>query len=1028
MKEIEIKDISGKTRFLTPINKGAKGKFTLMKEDYILLPFSVPEPIYFKLGDYVDLSGILDDSLGGLLAKVYELVDIQKPVFNTSTGGYDYSLRLDAYYWKWKNKKFKYTPEHAGYEASWSLTAPLDVHLGVLLRNLKALGYTYKGKAFEFSIDSTVANKAVAMTYDNVSLLDALFSMASREHWNCDCWITDNIIHFGRNEYGDAVKIELGFEASLMACNESKGKYASRIYAFGSTRNIPQNYRHIDEQTVVNGVVQHRLMLPADTPCIEVYPNMPEEEAVEDIVVFDDVYPRRIGTLSNVETVNRKMENPGEGEVGTFKAYQYKDTGLVFENEYKIEGQNLEVIFQSGKLNGLKFGVIFEPEGTSKGSQIWEIRANEDYGRLLPDEVIYPENGDTYILLGFNIQLVSAQYIPEAEKELKDKAQKYAEQCQKDDGTYSVILDSTWVYEDKLKRFFEFGQKTNLINKAFFENGRESRILGWEFNLDIPWDNPCYIMGESIPYSRMSEIEDKVESLTYKGQTYIGGGGTGVYIVRTNDSTTPSDNNVFSARQSLRKFLCKDRPDQTEFLLRLLGGAVFGENKATITSEGRGILRELLVEVQAEINRLLVSAGAEVRNGLLADLITVQNGLLQTIISPEGIRTATAAVTGLQAETINNDGESAVLHGNKADFKGPVGSKSYSPGTEGVGWNVDPHGNAWFNSIHLRGFLDVPELRHNRVTVITDEQWSAPGGGIIESADTEALILTLKLEEGEAAALEVDDICKGIFHSGAGFSTCFFRITEVLGESTFRYTLRSGYAMHPMTAMDFVAYGNFTNPDRQKSAYTTREYTRYLKDVNDWDITERNIVMMMGNLDGMRLNGMDMSGYSAFLRNIYMTGTIRQMSGDGVTETLVPAWKGEWKAGTYYKNDEVTHNGATWLCISDEPTTQEPSITVTDWLQTVSEGKDAVVVSVYSTNGLFFQNGQGETELYAVVRQGDADITSSLPAGRFSWQRSSRNTDADALWNRTHEGLGPRIRITPYDVEGRSNFDCIVTI
>lgn len=465
-----------------------------------------------------------------------------------------------------------------------------------------------------------------------------------------------------------------------------------------------------------------------------------------------------------------------------------------------------------------------------------------------------------------------------------------------------------------------------------------------------------------------------------------------------------------------------------EKAFKALSGAVFGENKATITSEGRGILRELLVEVQAEINRLLVSAGAKVRNGLLADLITVQNGLLQTIISPEGIRTATAAVTGLQAETINNDGESAVLHGNKADFKGPVGSKSYSPGTEGVGWNVDPHGNAWFNSIHLRGFLDVPELRHNRVTVITDEQWSAPGGGIIESADTEALILTLKLEEGEAAALEVDDICKGIFHSGAGFSTCFFRITEVLGESTFRYTLRSGYAMHPMTAMDFVAYGNFTNPDRQKSAYTTREYTRYLKDVNDWDITERNIVMMMGNLDGMRLNGMDMSGYSAFLRNIYMTGTIRQMSGAGVTETLVPAWKGEWKAGTYYKNDEVTHNGATWLCISDEPTTQEPSITVTDWLQTVSEGKDAVVVSVYSTNGLFFQNGQGETELYAVVRQGDADITSSLPAGRFSWQRSSRNTDADALWNKTHEGLGPRIRITPYDVEGRSNFDCIVTI
>ena len=80
---IEIKDISGKTRFSTPINKGAKGKFTLMKEDYIILPFSVSEPIYFKLGDYVDLSGVLDESLGGLMSKRYEIVDLQSPAFNT---------------------------------------------------------------------------------------------------------------------------------------------------------------------------------------------------------------------------------------------------------------------------------------------------------------------------------------------------------------------------------------------------------------------------------------------------------------------------------------------------------------------------------------------------------------------------------------------------------------------------------------------------------------------------------------------------------------------------------------------------------------------------------------------------------------------------------------------------------------------------------------------------------------------------------------------------------------------------------
>ena len=570
---IEIKDISGKTRFSTPINKGAKGKFTLMKEDYIILPFSVPSPIPFKLGDYVDLSGVLDESLGGKLAKIYEIVDLQKPTYNTSTGGYDYELRLDAYYWKWKNKIFKYTPEQAGSEASWSLTAALDVQLGVFLRNLKALGYTYRGTDFTFSIDDTVENKAVAMTYDNMNLLDALFSMAGEDKWNCDCWITDNVIHFGRNEFGDAVKIERGVEASDITRSESEGTYATRIYAFGSTKNIPTNYRPTDEQVVINGIVQKRLMLPADTPYIDAYEGMSQEEAIEDVVVFDDVYPRQVGTLSDVHTRTEKVESE-DGTKETVTYYRYKDSGLTFKEEYIIEGQELQITFQSGKLNGMAFGVIFnpDPKDESRGEQLWEIVRNENYGRPLPDDMMYPANGDKYILSGFNIQLVSDQYIPEAEQELKDKAQKYAEKVKKDDGTYPVTLRSDWVHEDLISRTFEFGQRINLVDDTYFENGRISRVLGWEMSLDVPWDSPVYTIGESMPYSRIGEIEDKVDALTYKGQVYTGNGSGSVYVIKVNDSTPPSDSNVFSALRSLKMFLRKDQQDETNYLLSLLGG------------------------------------------------------------------------------------------------------------------------------------------------------------------------------------------------------------------------------------------------------------------------------------------------------------------------------------------------------------------------------------------------------------------------------------------------------------------------
>ena len=305
---IDIKSPTGQTLLSTPINTGAKGYYSLMQHDYVTLPFSLPEPIDFGLGSYVALRGVFDEALGGKLAKIYYVKNVQTPTYNTSTGGYDYTLRLDAYYWLWANFIFKYTPENAGQEASWSLTAPLDVHLGIYLRNLSALGFTYgTGTAFTFEIDSTVSTEAIALTYSNTNLIDAFSMMA--EKLDCEWWVRENVIHFGKCEQGDPVELEIGISAETMTRNESKGTYATRIYAFGSTRNIPTNYRPVSEQAVVSGVVQKRLMLPEGTPYIDAYPGMTRDQVVESVVVFDEVYPRRVGTLSDVKTVDRAVED-----------------------------------------------------------------------------------------------------------------------------------------------------------------------------------------------------------------------------------------------------------------------------------------------------------------------------------------------------------------------------------------------------------------------------------------------------------------------------------------------------------------------------------------------------------------------------------------------------------------------------------------------------------------------------------------------------------------------------------------------
>lgn len=666
MEQIDIKDISGAILLTTLINEGCKRKFTLMKEDYIMLKFSLENPIYFKLGSYVECNFGL-----------FEVCDLQKPAFNTNTAGYDYELRLDAYYWKWKNKIFKYTPETTGQEASWNLTAPLDVQAGIVLRNLKALGYTYKGQDFVFSIDSTVENKALLMTYDNINILDACFSMAKK--WDCECWVTENIIHFGRCESGDAVIFEIGKNVQEMSQSESRSTYATRIYAFGSTKNIPSDYRPVDETVVVNGVVQKRLMLPEGTPYIDAYPDMTTEEAVEQVVIFDEVYPRRTGIMSDVTTI--EVTDKVENEDGTtteekWNAYRFRDTGVNFSEKYILPGQELRIRFASGLLNGLEFAVKFNPEGKPEKledggwnpeAQLWEIVRNEDYGRPLPGDVLFPQDGDEYVLSGWDsTKITELGLVGAAEQELKEKTEKYAAKSKIDPSTYGCTMMSNDAYrEDGVHNFYGIGQKVNLINKAYFENGRQSRVIGFEFNLDYSFDSPVYTVGETAAYSRIGELEEKVESLTLKGQTYTGDGGSGVYVIGSHDSTPATDHNVYSALRSLIMFMRKDTEERTGFLLSLLGGTVikkyakFGD---FVTGVSGGYIGE---DARAELEALVLRSSLSVPE-LRFNRQTYFEGY-NTISPGGGLKIKSFVANSDGSYTVTPDLEDGVPLGQKPD-------------------------------------------------------------------------------------------------------------------------------------------------------------------------------------------------------------------------------------------------------------------------------------------------------------------------------------------------------------------------
>lgn len=581
---ISIKDITGKIRFSFVENTGSVYRKTLMKEDYILLHFNVDQPVLFEKGDYCETE------FGR-----FEIVDLVFPKYNTSTGGYDYELRLDAEYYKWKNKILFYDRQGGNREASWNLTRTPDAHLSIVVSNLKSLGYTYNsGVEYTFSIDSTVEKSAKLIQYDNTNIIDALTKIA--ETWDAEWWIVDHVIHLGRCEYNTAVDFELNGLVSEMSRSESNDNYATRVYAFGSTRNLPTNYRPDITGVVVDGVVQRRLMLPEGTPYVDAFPDMSTEEAVEEVVVFDDVFPKRIGTMSDVTT--KEYTDKTENEDGTttevkWNAYRFRDSGITFSKEYIIPGQELRIVFQSGPLNGMDFAVTFNPgavdEKNSDGSwnsasQLWEIVRNEDYGRELPSAPLIPENGNTYVLYGYDTKFVSVSMIPDAEKELLEKTKSYVEKSKIDPSVYTCVMDPIKVggFDGGRVIDLEIGDRVNIINPAYAIKSRQSRIYGFEKALDKKYE-VTYTVGQSTKYSRIGEIESKVEALTYKGEAFTGSGTGSVYIVGRYDKTRLTDRNALSSLRSLETFFRKDQEDVTFYKQAFRKGIEIGWNE----SEGK---------------------------------------------------------------------------------------------------------------------------------------------------------------------------------------------------------------------------------------------------------------------------------------------------------------------------------------------------------------------------------------------------------------------------------------------------------
>lgn len=229
--------------------------------------------------------------------------------------------------------------------------------------------------------------------------------------------------------------------------------------------------------------------------------------------------------------------------------------------------------------------------------------------------------------------------------------------------------------------------------------------------------------------------------------------------------------------------------------------------------------------------------------------------------------------------------------------RGGINIGDFISGLLGSGARINEKGEIEARSLQLWEFLNVPELRFNRVDVIAGETWNAIAFGLIESVDTVNQIVTLKLEDGELSGMHLNDFCRGIFHnltgnevaSGtdsagfktmAGFSTTYFTPVEIIDNAHFRYELKPGTTVHPCASMKYAVYGNPTIKERQQSSYSTRTYIRFLRNVNTWEIhPDKNVSSQWGDLSDLTINGESLKEGSIYLNNVYFGGNVWNVPG-----------------------------------------------------------------------------------------------------------------------------------------------------
>lgn len=574
---ITIYGSDGTAKTQVPCDDNSTQAKELQGDNVLTLSFTLYEHIALEVNDYAEFMG-----------ERYWLMERYKPE-QVSAQEWKYDVKL--YGIESLLKRFLVLNDTDGAdEPVFTLTAPPREHVALIVRSIN----NGMDNTTDWKVGTVEGTENIVIDYEGKYCDEALKEVAEKAGNRAEWWCEGQTVNVCRCEHGEEVALGYGKGLTSLECDMAdNAKFYTRLYPIGSSKNIdPEKYGH------------SRLQLPGGVKHVDVNVEKYGVWHHYEADAFSDIYPKRTGTVSSVrsEEVTDEDGNP-------FKIFYFKDNSLGFDpNSYEIGGKVKRVSFQEGsELAGLgdeEDGTYYFEANYNSDTHEFELITTWPYDddTQLPNDTLCPKPGDKYIL--WNIRMPD-EYYPLAEQEFKEAVDKYNEEHAIDVSRYKAPTDHVYIEENGIDLYV--GRRVRLESEKYFpETGfRSSRITKVTRKVNLPSQMDIEVC-DATSTGAMETINDSITD----AKSYVKTATSGSFpdLIRSWDNTYPTDNNVFSARRTLKEALSRLREDTAREKIHFLKGADFGSHKAgesgaAVDGDGNAewltaVIRELLRSVK----------------------------------------------------------------------------------------------------------------------------------------------------------------------------------------------------------------------------------------------------------------------------------------------------------------------------------------------------------------------------------------------------------------------------------------------